>query len=147
MEITLTLALPRDALSVPVVRRVLTGSLNTLGIENECISDIELALAEACSNVLHHATSEEEYEVSVDIAGSTCLIEVADRGTGFDATQHGHQDAHESAESGRGIQLMRALVDRVSFEHHDGDGTVVRLEKELACQDGAALSKLETHPR
>ena len=146
MEIKLTLALPRDAMSVPVVRRILKASLETLGVVDDCVSDIEVALTEACSNVLHHAAGEEEYEISCGVNGSTCLIEVVDRGAGFDPAERGRTDASESAESGRGIQLMRALVDRVSFEQHDQAGTVVRLEKQLVWHPDAALTQLEKSP-
>src|SRR4029079_5946899 len=51
VEIKFTLQLPRDALSVPVVRRVLNSSMRTLGVADECLTDIELALTEACTNV------------------------------------------------------------------------------------------------
>ena len=37
MDITLTLALPRDRLSVPVVRRILSDSLATLGLDEETV--------------------------------------------------------------------------------------------------------------
>ena len=146
MEIKLTLALPRDAMSVPIVRRILKASLETLGVVEDCVSDIEIALTEACSNVLHHAAGQEEYEIACGVNGSTCLIEVVDRGAGFNAAERGRADASESAESGRGIQLMRALVDRVSFEQRDHAGTVVHLEKQLEWRPDAALIQLEKSP-
>ncbi len=143
MELTLTLALPRDQRSVPLVRRILAGSLTTLGVAEESISDIEVALTEACSNVLKHTDGDEEYEVCCGIRGTHCLIKVIDRGVGFDAAREGLDEATPSAENGRGIQLMRALVDEVRFDHITGDGTVVQLEKQLAWRTGAALSPLE----
>ncbi len=127
----MTLCLPRDEMSVPVVRRVLKASLQTLGVDGEVISDIEVALTEAVTNVLDHSTHGEEYEVSVGIDGAVCTIEVIDRGSGFDSNALGRGDADVSAEEGRGIQLMRALVDRVTFDHVPTVGTVVHLEKRL----------------
>jgi hypothetical protein len=76
---------------------------------------IELALTEACTNVLDHAAETDEYEVSAGIDGTVCVIEVIDRGEGFDGSVQGHAEAEPSAEDGRGIQLMRALVDKVTF--------------------------------
>jgi serine/threonine-protein kinase RsbW len=141
VEIKLTLALPRDELSVPVVRRVLKQAMQTLGVQADCISDVELALTEACSNVLNHADAV-EYEVSAGIAGDTCVIEVFDRGRGFDSDNHGHVDAEHSSEGGRGIQLMRALVDRVEFETSQPAGTLVRLEKQLEWRHDAPVKAL-----
>ena len=142
MEIKLTLALPRDELSVPVVRRVLKSSMQTLGVEDEVIGDIELALTEAVTNVLDHAADGDEYEVSAGINGDLCVIEVIDRGSGFDSGQLGHADAHTDAEEGRGIQIMRALVDRVTFDSVDTVGTVVHLEKHLEWNSDAVIKKL-----
>jgi len=147
VEIKLTLALPRDEVSVPVIRRTLKASLEVLGIDAGVVSDIELALTEACTNVLKHATGGEEYEVSAGINGTVCVIEVVDRGARqFDATMRGLGEAESSAETGRGIHLMRALVDRVTFVNKPTDGTVVHLEKQLTWTPGAVIERLDKGP-
>ncbi|HUR17367.1 MAG TPA: ATP-binding protein [Acidimicrobiales bacterium] len=46
------------------------------------------------------------------------------------------------AESGRGIVLMRALVDRVQFQSGDEAGTVVMLHKNLVYAEGSPASRL-----
>ncbi len=137
----MTLALPRDGLSVPVARRVLKNALTALGVADEVTADIEVALTEACTNVLDHAADGEEYEVRAGVHDHECVIEVVDTGGGFDPAAHGFSDAAAAAESGRGIQLMRALVDRVSFTSR-GDGTVVHLEKRLHWEEGAPMALL-----
>lgn len=142
MEIKFTLQLPRDALSVPVVRRVLNSSMKTLGVEEDCLTDIEIALTEACTNVLDHATMGDEYEVVAGLDDSSCIIEVIDTGRGFDADRLGHSEADPSAEEGRGIQLIRALVDRVQFRSRPEDGMIVHLEKELQFVAGSPLQRL-----
>lgn len=143
MEIKLTLALPRDELSVPVARRVLRQAMDVLGVQEEVTSDIEVALTEACTNVLDHAQGAEEYEVSAGIDGQLCVIEVIDRGASdFDPAVLGHGQADADAEEGRGIQLMRALVDRVHFDNRAQVGTVVHLEKRLEWHDGSVIKAL-----
>ena len=143
MEIKLTLALPRDELSVPVARRVLSQALGVLGVAPDVTSDIEVALTEACTNVIDHAVNAEEYEVSAGIDGDMCVIEVVDRGAGgFDGASFGHADAELGAEEGRGIQLMRALVDHVQFTNRAQVGTVVHLEKQLVWSDTAVIQAL-----
>jgi serine/threonine-protein kinase RsbW len=142
VEIKFTLSLPRDALSVPVVRRVLNSSMRTLGVEEDCLTDIEIALTEACTNVLDHAAAGDEYEVVAGLDDSACVIEVLDRGRGFDAEKLGHAEADPSAEEGRGIQLIRALVDRVHFRSRPETGMIVHLEKELQFTDGSPLQRL-----
>jgi serine/threonine-protein kinase RsbW len=142
MEIKLGLALPREELSVPVVRRVLKASLDALGVERDVIHDIEVALTEAVTNVLDHATHGEEYEVSAGIDGDICVIEIIDRGAGFDADELGRDHAELTAEEGRGIQLMRALVDKVTFTNIPTVGTVVHLEKRLEWTEKSAIKRL-----
>ena len=142
MEIKFTLQLPRDALSVPVVRRVLNTSMRTLGVDEQCLTDIELALTEACTNVLDHAAMGDEYEVVAGLLDSSCVIEVIDTGHGFDADRLGHAEADPSAEEGRGLQLIRALVDQVHFRSRPENGMIVHLEKELQYVSGSPLQKL-----
>lgn len=142
MEIKFTLQLPRDALSVPVVRKVLQSSMRTLGVAEECLMDIELALTEACTNVLDHAAAGDEYEVVAGLDDNACVIEVVDAGRGFDADHLGHAEADPSAEEGRGIQLIRTLVDRVHFRSRPERGMIVHLEKQLEFIDGSPLQRL-----
>jgi serine/threonine-protein kinase RsbW len=142
MEIKLTLALPRDEYSVPVARRVLARSMDVLGVDETVVADIELALTEACTNVLDHAGDTDEYEVSAGIDGTVCVIEVIDRGAGFDSASMGLAEADPAAEDGRGIQLIRALVDKVTFTSRPQTGTVVHLEKQLAWDEGSLIQQL-----
>lgn len=146
MEIRLSLTLPRDSLSVSIARRVLTGALRVLGVEESQLTDIEAAVTEAVTNVLDHAQTTDVYEVSAGVRGTTCVIEVIDHGGGFDSSMQGLADADAGAESGRGVQLMRALVDRVDFINHPQDGNVVHLEKELRCVEGSTLERLGLPP-
>ena len=129
MQILFTVVLPRDEVTVPLIRHIVRDSLLKIGATRECVSDIELALTEACTNVLHHAKANpSEYSVSVDVNDVTCDIRLTDRGAGFDAATVG--TAGETAESGRGITLMKALVDDLKFVSN-GSGTVVHLAKRL----------------
>lgn len=157
MEIKLSLSLPRDEISIPVVRRICTQSLKVLGVSQECIDDVELALTEACANVLLHAQIEDEYEVSVGVDNEVAVIEVSDRGGGLDSTFESVFDPDRATrptpdgtapenvpEQGRGIFLMRALMDRVQFHRVEGPhrGTRVHLEKVLAWEESAPGAQL-----
>ena len=143
MQIKLSLSLPRDEMSVPVSRRIAAQALTTLGVQADCVSDIEVALTEACTNVLDHVGADDEYDVTVGISGDLCIIEVIDTGHGFDAAMLGLRDAELSAEEGRGIQLIRALVDRVRFTSRPEQGTIVHLEKDIVWEPDALLKVLD----
>lgn len=147
MELAFSLVLPRDASTVPVVRRLCRSALLDLGVDGDCVADIELALTEACANVIAHVESEQdEYEVTVAIDGVHCEIRVIDPGRGFDVLSLLDVPAADEpdvpAERGRGIHVMRSLVDRVQFEDRPGGGNVVRLEKQLQVAGDALLRRM-----
>ena len=134
MQLRMKLLLPSEARSVPLVRSVLGHSLAALGVTSDCRADIELAITEACTNVLAHAGSDRDYEVTAGITDSTCTLEVVDNSfkPGIAPTPAvGGVLIDGNAEGGRGLQLMRALVDSLDFELHPDDGTTVRMCKAL----------------
>ena len=133
MHLQLRLRLPGEERSVPVVRRVLGHALDVLGVRRDCVNDLELVISEACTNVLDHAGPRDEYAVLVVIDGRDCTIEVCDEGSGFSHPPPAPPGTliDPDAEHGRGVQLMRALVDRLDFTAGDDRGTVVRLHKTL----------------
>jgi serine/threonine-protein kinase RsbW len=115
--------------------------LVTLAVHPDCISDIEVALTEACTNVLDHAQTGDQYEVLARLHDALCVIDVIDNGSGFDATRLGLADADSGAEAGRGLQLIRALVDNVRFSPVEGRGSV-HFEKALVAIDGTPYRRL-----
>ena len=143
MELDFSLCLPRDEVSVPVVRHLCGFALRRLGVLDDCVGDIELAVTEACSNVLRHtAGTTDEYEVHVTIDECVCAIRVVDTGAGFDHESLAPDGAGPTAEGGRGIHLMRALVDHIHFVSKPESGTIVHLEKTLDCEEQSLLRRL-----
>src|SRR4051812_25327204 len=78
--VMLTLRLPRDSLSVPVIRHLTRYALTEVGVLDEVTDDVELAVAEACANVLTHSGPGDSYDVSVTIGPEECEIRVVDIG-------------------------------------------------------------------
>ncbi len=142
MELRIVLSLPRDEVSVPLVRRLTADAMRLLGVDGDTLAELQVALSEACANVLRHAAADDDYEVRVRVDGQTIVIDVVDKGAGFDPSTLGRSDAPLEAEQGRGIQLMRALVDEVHFAKAEPRGTVVSLTKRIAVRDEAPLSRL-----
>jgi len=114
---------------VPVTRRLIAQALTVVGVEPDTVSDVEIALSEACANVLRHAKVGDAYEVRAGFDQQRAFLEIIDQGGGFDDAVAGQTP--EDAESGRGVTLMRALMDKVQFESKAGNGSAVLLEKRL----------------
>jgi serine/threonine-protein kinase RsbW len=83
VDVKFCLMFPRETVSVPVVRRVLGDTLRELGIDEEAVADLLLAVTEACTNVLQHSGQGHRYEVVASISENGCLVEVVDSGAGF----------------------------------------------------------------
>ena len=146
MQITLSLTLPRDEQTIPVSRHIVHHALDEVGAEPECMEDIAVAQTEACTNVVKHSGPGDEYEVVVEINREKCVIRVIDTGHGFDWRSLRDGDSDTSAERGRGIQLMRALVDEVRFVSKPEAGTIVHLEKALHFSPGSVVHRLQAPP-
>jgi len=162
VEIKMVLELPRDAASVPVSRQVLDGCLETLGVTPDTRADIALALSEACANVIQHAGPGDEYEVQVSTRDGQCAIEVVNAGggdgtpgpdgsgTGSARQADGIRDERAdgmalssdpvpaTAEHGRGLKIINAVVDNLQLTGNEREGTTVRFEKALEWLPGAA---------
>ncbi|GAB2859904.1 ATP-binding protein [Nocardioides pacificus] len=130
-HLDLSLSLPREGVSVPVVRRLAAQALRAFGVIDDDIDDVQLAITEACANVIDHAAETDTYDVKVELAADRCAITVVDSGAGFDEASV-PATAEHSAEAGRGLTLMRALVDRLDFRDEPQSGAVVHMVKTLA---------------
>ena len=128
--IDIDLTLPRDIATVPLVRHILHSTLCELGVTDRCVSDVGVAVTEACANVVEHAAGDEEYEIRVAVDDVCCEIVIVDTiGSFLPASTDGLPPA--DAERGRGLLLMRALMDSMRFERRADHGTAVRLTKDL----------------
>ena len=135
MELSLALTLPRDEQTVPVARHLVRNAMEQVGVEETCAADFELALSEACTNVLLHSGPGDQYVVRLDLEDRLGVIRVIDVGHGFDSAGLQAEGSLPEAERGRGLGLMQALVDRVDFTSRSEAGTIVTLEKVLSYRD------------
>ncbi len=143
MEIKMVLYLPRDAASVPISRQVLDGCLETLGVAPDTRTDIALALTEACANVIQHAGPSDEYEVLARARNGQCVIEVVNTGDGgADGIALNGDPVPATAEHGRGLKIIDAVVDNLRLTGNGGEGTTVHFEKKLEWLPGAAGQRL-----
>jgi serine/threonine-protein kinase RsbW len=142
VHLTLSLTLPRDEMTVPVARHVVRSSMREVGVHANCVSDIEIALTEACTNVLKHSGPGDKYDVSLSLDPTVATLRVIDTGRGFDFGSLDGLDADHDDEQGRGVSLIQALVDQVKFTSIPEEGTIVHLEKELEFDESSPFSEL-----
>jgi serine/threonine-protein kinase RsbW len=130
MRMSVRLNLPREVDSVPAVRRLLRCALSTLSVDQEAGADLEIALTEACANVVKHAAGADGFEVRLDVGEDRCSIDVVDGGSGFEPAPGPAPAA--GSEHGRGLFLIRALAENVRMQSSPRTGSLIHFEKSFA---------------
>ncbi len=103
---------------------------------------VPVALTEALSNAILRGNGEDaskSVRIRVLVDAQLLVLEVEDDGTGFDldaCTSDPTTPGNLEREDGRGLFLMRRLMDRV--EQFRGSGNVVRLTLRHRSSDGRA---------
>jgi serine/threonine-protein kinase RsbW len=115
------LSLPARSENLRVIRRALSEFASSLGLDEQSVADLRLAVNEACSNVVRHAYENDTGAIQVEarpIAGHLVVV-VHDEGRGL---------SHASDDPGSGLGLRVASAVSNSFEvHRKTAGTEVRL--------------------
>jgi serine/threonine-protein kinase RsbW len=117
------------------------------GFAEEETAGVELCVVEAVNNCVEHAYREEpghRVEVRLALAGGALRLEVRDRGRRMDwAAACARADAcaaDPAAEGGRGIFILRSLMDEVGYTERDG-ANVLTLCKSLPAAPHAAEAR------
>jgi serine/threonine-protein kinase RsbW len=130
--IRLTIGSRLELLSL--VHALIEGLGRQYELDEELTGALQIAVIEAGTNAIQHGNVFAEdkavtFEFAVDPKG--VVVEVEDHGSGFDPNRV--QDPTDSSAllnpHGRGLYLMRSLVDEVTFETRPDHGTRVRLRK------------------
>lgn len=104
------------------------GDSDTLG------HHLNVVLTEALVNAIKHANTanpDEEVHIRISVSDKELLIRVYDNGQGFDLNlipSTGCPDPLE--EQGRGIYIIRSLMDSVEYKKTNG-GNVLEMKKKL----------------
>ena len=115
---TLEVELIGEQAALSAFRQGLRRWLEEAGAEADEVQDIVMAVNEACQNAIEHAygLSPEPFDVVLDRIEGDVSITIRDRGGWRDSV---------STDRGRGLPLMRALVDVVDIEQRPTGSTVV----------------------
>jgi len=110
---------------VGVVRQALAGMADALAFDAAVLSDMKMAVTEACTNVVVHAYEEEAGQLEVQmLAGEEDLtIVVRDHGSGIQP----RPSCDGPPALGLGLPLIAALSDAFELRGTAGQGTEVRM--------------------
>ena len=124
-------SIPTDLTAARHLTEEILSRAETIGYGEDDRFAIRLALEEALINAIRHGNKFEhtrKVTVSADVGAERTTIIVCDEGAGFNPNDVPDPTTDENLEkpSGRGIMLMRAYMDEVSYNDR---GNEVRMAK------------------
>lgn len=110
---------------------------HALGLDEASIYALQLAVDEACTNVIMHAYDAQEGRIKVRIkaVGDWVEVTIRDWGEAFDPERIPSPDVEAPLEErrlgGMGLFLMHQMMDRVDFRFSESDGNTLTMAKRL----------------
>lgn len=125
----LELRVPSKPEYVSVVRALVTDVARRISFSETAVEDLQVAVSEACANVVQHAYDGRDAEmiVSCSLQDNRLIMEISDSGVGCVESEPNAPDLEQAG--GLGLFLIRSLMDQVSLNSSPNCGTVVRMVK------------------
>jgi len=112
-------------------------TMRQIGIGEEIILSVQIAVDEACTNIIQHGYSGKGgiIAISCELQGDDFVITIRDRGRPFDPGSVPPPDLAADLEQrrvgGLGMYLMRKLMDEVSYNFDAEKGNKLTMRKTL----------------
>ena len=136
------LKIPSQVDNLEIIRDFISGVAKKVGFEADDANKIELAVDEACTNVIEHAYANDDskdIDIAIKLDYQKLTIVVTDRGKSFQFKQveMPDMDAYlaELRVGGLGIYLMKTLMDEVDYQTKPNGNNEVRMVKYLLNKD------------
>ena len=129
------LTIPAKPEYITLGRLALTAIARVRPLSEETLSDLKLALTEACTNSVRHAYDDRPgtVEIVYQLEPDRLVVEVVDDGGGFEPDRVASGDNGDLNEGGLGIAIIRAIADDVEIGTQPGGrGSRLRFEKALS---------------
>jgi serine/threonine-protein kinase RsbW len=127
------LRIPAKAEYIMLGRLALTSFARLRPLSDEELSDLKLALTEACTNAVQHAYDGGHgiVEIAYELLPDRLVVEVSDTGEGFEPPAAKESEDELLEEGGLGIAIIRSLADELEIGERDGGGSTLRFVKVL----------------
>jgi anti-sigma regulatory factor (Ser/Thr protein kinase) len=131
-QVPFAIKLPSDLHLLTLARTFVETICQKLICDDCFCGAIQLATHEALQNIIRHAHGgrcDAVFEIQVVPLNEGVEIRLLDEGERFDVTNVPHLDPAEMRIGGRGVFLMRRLMDEVVSEPRRPHGNILRLVK------------------
>jgi serine/threonine-protein kinase RsbW len=110
------------------ISRLICTALPESDLENDFVDHVELAVSEACTNAIRHPQdpdAEATVAIRFEVHEDRLVVEVKDRGAGFDLEKVPLPDFEELSEGGYGLFIIRRVMDEVFYTRGDEYNTLI----------------------
>lgn len=112
------------------------GKLKKLGLDQSQLADVAISVAEAVTNAIVHGNKNDrkkKVKIDLKIEKLKIVITVEDQGDGFDPESLSSPVEGENIlkKVGRGVFILKSLMDKVNFIFQPEGGTIVKMVKYL----------------
>lgn len=142
VERTFRLHVPSSTENLALIRDFVSKIGAQAGLDESEVAKLELAVDEACANVIEHAygsDSTREVTVKATVDEEAVSIEIVDTGRGFDPAKIEQakldQLISKRKSGGLGMRLIQTLMDEVQYEIVPGQKNELRMVKRLKKKD------------
>lgn len=136
IERKFTLQVPSSTENLALIREFVTNIGRQATLNEEEINNLELAVDEACANVIEHAYGHDitkDVMVRATFDDEKLKISVIDEGRGFDPKKVNQKSVdqlvQERRSGGLGIRLIQKLMDEVNYEIEPGQKNELHMTK------------------
>lgn len=135
-----SLTLPSDPKMLTVARAFVEAVGQACALDRAILHAVVTATGEAVTNIIRHAHRDlpaAQLHLQFEIRAEAVALVFQDQGDPFDITQVPHMNPGELRIGGRGVFLMRALMDEVTCEPGvpGQRGNTLRLVKRCPCAE------------
>jgi serine/threonine-protein kinase RsbW len=123
--------------SIPVISDFIANTLDSFTVSPAIIFKVQLAVDEACTNVIKYAYSGQIgiIKLTCELLDDSLVITIKDKGKPFDPlsipTPDLEADLEERKIGGLGMFFMKKMMDDVSYEFSPEEGNKLTMRKRL----------------
>ena len=131
-----TRVFPGQFSSLTAICEFIAKAAEAAGLSERATYAVQMAVDEACSNIIEHAYKGKEtgpIGCTCEITPDSLIVTLNDHGRCFDPTRASQPDLSaklgDRAQGGLGIYFIRKLMDRVEYKYSPDCGNTLKLVK------------------
>lgn len=127
--------------NLSIISDFIDKAMRQVGAKEKSIAEVQLAVDEACANIIMYAYSGRKgaVKIALELMGDDLTVTIKDRGKPFDPTSVPppdlEADLNERRIGGLGMYFMKKVMDEVSYSFDAEEGNKLTMRKHLTVRN------------